>query len=147
MSLKQDRKIGFGLLLVSGILFIETFTFPSRQYITLNVEFWPRVVLAMIAILGVVMVWKGQLDDNPRKLQNKAFIVGLVCLLYTVLLEPIGYLVLTPVFLFISNLVLSKDLKKRRWVEAFIIATVGTSVIYFIFHDGLLVQLPEGLLD
>ena len=54
-------------------------------------------------------------------------------LLYTVLLEPVGYLILTPVFLFASNLVLAGDLKKRRWIEAFIVATLGTSIIYLIF--------------
>ncbi len=142
-----DRKIGIGLLLVVLVLFAETFTFPMRPHITLNTDFWPRVLLILLGALSIFLIWKGNLDGlkvDPMHL--KAFSVVGFCILYVLLLEPVGFLILTPLFIFTGSIALSKIRNKRRVIEAVVTAAVGTSATFYVFQHGLLVQLPEGLL-
>lgn len=143
----MDRKIGIGVLLIVIVLFAETFTFPMRPHITLNTDFWPRVLLAMLGGISCFLIWKGNIDGlkvDPMRL--KAFGVVGFCILYVVLLDIIGFIILTPIFIFAASIALSKIRNARRMIEAATTAIIGATATYLIFQEGLLVQLPEGLL-
>lgn len=143
----MDRKIGIGVLLIVIVLFAETFTFPMRPHITLNTDFWPRVLLVMLGGISCFLIWKGNIDGlkvDPMRL--KAFGVVGFCILYVVLLEIIGFIILTPIFIFTASIALSEIRNARRMIEAATTAIIGATATYLIFQEGLLVQLPEGLL-
>ncbi len=143
----MDRKIGIGVLLIVIVLFAETFTFPMRPHITLNTDFWPRVLLTMLGGISCFLIWKGNIDGlkvDPMRL--KAFGVVGFCILYVVLLDLIGFIILTPIFIFAASIALSKIRNARRMIEAATTAIIGATATYLIFQEGLLVQLPEGLL-
>ncbi len=143
----MDRKIGIGILLIVLVLFAETFTFPMRPHITLNTDFWPRVLLVLLGLLSCFLIWKGNIDGlKVEPMRLKAFSVVGFCILYVLLLEPIGFIILTPIFIFVGSIALSKIRNMRRVFEAAATAIFGTAATFLIFQEGLLVQLPEGLL-
>lgn len=142
-----DRRVGIVALFVVSVLFIETFTFPSRPFVTLNTDFWPRVLLGLLGLVSIFLIVRGTLDGSRiDPLKGKAFAAGACCILYVLLLEAIGFLILTPIFIFLSSITLSNRRDLRRAGEAAVTAALGTATMYFIFQKGLLVQLPEGLM-
>lgn len=146
--MKQDRAFGIVLLIVCGLLFWESLSFPTRLYIPLGVAFWPRLLLGCLAALGVFLVVRGSLDKGPfERINLKALAALGGAMVYVALLDFVGYLILTPIFLFAGSCALAWSLKARQLITASIVAAAGTTVTYVVFHHGLLVQLPEGLLD
>ena len=142
-----DRKIGIGLLIIVSVLFVETFSFPMRPHITLNTDFWPRVLLALTAALACFLIWKGNLDGVVvERMKSRAFFVVGFCILYVLLLDFFGFLILTPIFIFLGSVALSKQRTQRRYIESSVMAIVGTIATFLVFQKGLLVQLPEGFL-
>jgi putative tricarboxylic transport membrane protein len=145
--MKQDRQFGIAVLIICGLLFAETITFPTRPLIPLGVAFWPRLVLGCLILAGLILVVRGSLDNGPfEKLQPKAFIAVGGCMIYLLFLDFVGYLILTPIFLFAGSCALAWSVKPRQLVTATIMAVAGTSVTYYLFYNVLSVQLPEGLL-
>lgn len=146
--MKQDRIVGIGLLIVSVILLRETFDFRTNEWEPLGMAFWPRILLGSLSLIGVYLVIRGSLDQGPfETLQPKAFLALLAGVGYVLLLPYIGYAILTPLFLFLTSLVLTEKRSGRRLAESGIMAAAGSIVIYLVFQYGLLVQLPEGLLE
>ena len=146
VHLSQDRKIGIALIVLAVVLFVETLGFPIRKHLILNVSFWPRVILSLLAILGCGLIVTNRSEGEGARLKLNAFLTVGAGLVYTVLLEPVGFLILTPVFIFISNIVLGKTYTTKRFASAAAISIIGTGCIFFIFQKVMLIQLPEGFL-
>jgi hypothetical protein len=146
--MKQDRLVGIGLLVVSAILLRETFSFPVNEWEPLGMAFWPRILLGALSLIGVYLIVRGSLDEGPfERLKSKAFAALLAGVGYVLLLPYIGYAILTPLFLFLTSLALTETLDGRRLAESGLMAVAGSIVVYLVFQYGLLVQLPEGLLE
>lgn len=75
----------------------------------------------------------------PRKIASAAgLIVG-----YAILIEPIGYFLVTPVFLFLLPLAMGY----RKWGWLVLFALGGTAFSYYVFYNILSVPLPLGVLE
>ncbi len=147
--MKQDRTVGIGILVFGSILFWETFSFRILDWEPLGMAFWPRVLLGLFGLIGVYFVIRGNVDEEPaEKLDRGAFVALAFGVAYIVALEYVGFLLLTPVFLFVGVLLLrrSRVFTRRTLTEAAIVAGLGTAIVYVAFQKALLVQLPEGLL-
>lgn len=141
----QDRVVGLVLLAAGAFLFAWTFTFRTVEWDPLGLAFWPRIVLGLLLAAGAYLAVRGRLDGGPLKaLQPTAFLVLGGILAYALLLGPLGYLVATPLYIVAFHLALG-GVSRRHVVEALISATVGTALVYYVFQEALLVQLPEGL--
>lgn len=144
---KQDRAVGISILLAGSILFWETFSFPTTNWDPLGIAFWPRFLLITMMVIGAYLVFKGSLDDGPfERINWRAFIVLAGGVTYICLLQTIGFLLLTPPFLFLAVICLGGSLKRARVIEAILVAAGGTLFIHLVFVKGLRVWLPEGLL-
>lgn len=142
----QDRVVGLVLVIAGAFLFAWTFTFRVVAWDPLGLAFWPRIVLAFMVIAGVYLIVRGSLDAGPhRPLQPRAFLVLGGVVAYALLIEPLGYLIVTPLYIAAFHLALG-GVTVRHVVEALVSATVGTALVYYVFQDLLLVQFPEGLL-
>lgn len=142
----QDRVIGAVLVLIGTLLFAWTFTFRTVDWDPLGLAFWPRIVLGLILIAGVYLILRGSLDrGRHRPLQPRPFLVLAGITVYALAVEPLGYLIATPLFIIAFHLALG-GITARHTVEALISAALGTTLVYYIFQEALLVQLPEGLL-
>lgn len=142
----QDRVVGIVLLVAGALLFWRTFSFRTVDWDPLGLAFWPRIVLGLMMAAGLYLTVLGRLDEGPfRPLESKAFLILVGLALYALLLEPLGFLVATPLYVAGFHLALG-GVSRRTLLEAVISAAAGTFLIWWIFQDLLLVQFPEGLL-
>ena len=150
MAVKSpDRYVGIGLLVVCAILFSDTFTFRKTQWELLSMAFWPRLLLLLLAGFAVYLTIKGNLEPKKQvePLAGKAFLTAAGGFVYVMLLEPIGFLILTPIFIFTFSIIISRRHLLWRTVESLTTACLGTLAVYAMFELGLNLVLPAGLLE
>ena len=142
----QDRFVGIGLLIISAILFVNTFTFRTTQWEVLSMAFWPRILLILIVVISIFLIVRGNLDPNngAEPLHKDAFWVAAAGYVYVILLEFLGFLIVTPIFIFIFSLVISRRPYPRRIYESTATAVLGTVIIFAVFEMGLKLMLPSG---
>jgi len=145
----QDRYVGIGLLIFCAILYANTFTFRTTHWEPLGMAFWPRLLIMLLAAVAVHLIIKGNLDHGGRTepLARGAFVTAAAGFAYIILLEPIGFLIMTPIFIFIFSVVISRRKGLWRMVESAATACLGTIAIYAVFELGLKLVLPSGLLE
>ena len=145
---KQDRVVGVGILLGGAVLFRETFFFKELPWEPLGMAFWPRALLVMLGIFAVHLIIRGRLDEGLSEGPNwRAFCALATGVAYILALPVFGFVLLTPPFIFIAVLLLATAVDRRRLLQAALTAVIGTAGVYLVFHGGLKVQLPEGLLN
>lgn len=113
--------------------------------------FFPRLSAALLGFLGAILFVRGH--TRARSLADgEGFLfvphevtrfVGSAAILvaYAVLLEPVGYLVMTPIVL----VALCAFLGFRQWVMTCVTSVIFTAVVYYGFRYGMKILLPEGL--
>ena len=143
----QDRWVGIVILAVGAVLFYDTFFFHEVNWVPLGMAFWPRILLAGLAALSLYFIVRGSLDGGPYEhLAPISLVILAGCFGYVLLMDSVGWLVVTPAFIFVLSVFLG-DRSRRCVVQALFSAIFGTAVVYAVFHYGLDVQIPEGLLE
>ena len=141
-----DRWIGVVLLVVGAGLFGDTFFFRTFDWDPVGMAFWPRVLLGAMGAIAVWHIVKGRVAaDTVEPFMPRAFVVFGGGVVYVLLLDTIGFFLLTPVALFIYSLWL-RPVSARAVVSSVVVAVFGTGVVYAIFEYGLDVILPRGIL-
>ena len=146
MGKNQDRIVGIVILLIGGFLFWETFSFRKAEWEPLGMAFWPRIILVMMGIIGVYYTIRGSVDKGPyQKVDPRAFLILLGGIVYVLLLNLLGFLIITPVFIFSFSILLGGT-NRSNIIRAVCTAVICTIGVYLVFQKGLLIQLPEGIL-
>ena len=158
----MDRWVGGGILVAAMVLFVwvipAQITIPRFEVgggvggIAASPLFFPRLMAALLGILGIVILVRGHTRErNLRDGEGFPFEPGevlrvagaaAIVIAYTLLLETVGYLLLTPVAL----VALCVFLGFRRWFVLLLTAVVFTALVYVGFRYGMKILLPEGLL-
>ncbi|MFQ3621011.1 MAG: tripartite tricarboxylate transporter TctB family protein, partial [Spirochaetales bacterium] len=87
----------------------------------------------------------GELDiDAQKKRRKRVQLTFLLILLYLILLEPIGFLITTTLYLFFQFWVLSKGKPKLPLYG--IIAILTSLGVYYLFVRVFILFLPPGIL-
>lgn len=115
--------------------------------------FYPRLLGALIMLLACILLSKcwlaqhktvekpgGEGHEAPDLRLSAVALVGL--LLYTFLLERVGFLILTPLMLFALMWLMGE----RRWWLMAVSSTGLCFGLYIVFRFGVRVLLPEGWL-
>lgn len=147
---------------LGGWLFRETFSFSvtasERVGGGIDAAGYPRLLAGLTVLLGLALagraLWKwraagraaapGPAGDEAGQGGGRlrAALSFAVLLLYTLLLEPLGFLLATPV----AVGVLLRITGGRGAVHAAIAAVAFTAAIFVFFRYGVNIVLPEGLL-
>jgi putative tricarboxylic transport membrane protein len=102
--------------------------------------FWTGVVLAALCLVHLVNALR---RDSPRARSpvsaTKPVVVVAALLGYLLLLEPLGFVVVTFLFLFLLF-----RLEQRGWTFSAVGALAGTLASYGLFQLWLKTQLPAG---
>jgi putative tricarboxylic transport membrane protein len=145
---KQERFAGIFLILI-GVLVVG-YTLASLKIGTINQPgpgFFP--IICGIGIIFLSAIWilvnrTGAHTSEPfwEADQWCAPLMALVVMtVYTALMEPLGYIFSTLLFLGAWQIFVEHE----KWLKTSIIATVGTVVMYFVFAYLLGLALPEGM--
>ncbi len=114
--------------------------------------FWTGIVTAVLSVIVVLMSLRKPSSEGAQEPVfgkggkghvTKIVLVLLALLLYALLMEPLGFLIVTLLFfLFLLGVV-----EKKRWFFAVMASLIVTAVSYLVFETGLQSQLPKGILD
>lgn len=133
---------------------------PASVPGTMGADVWPKVLLVMLIILlsfNIIKVyrskWKsGEKSQSSEKSQANSILISemyknkflwgsIILLAYSLLLEFLGFILSTILFMLAYMTLLSE---KRWWFKA--IAGVATAfVLYALFAKILMVSLPRGV--
>lgn len=102
--------------------------------------FWAGVVLAVLSLALIANVLKTPALDSIAGLRStKLLIVAAALLGYLLLLETLGFVIVTCLFLFLLF-----RLERRSWTFSAVSAVLGALASYGLFQLWLKTQLPVG---
>ena len=111
--------------------------------------FWVNIVLVILSLIVLIRAWAGKKEEGPQPAifgeQNVSKIVFVLIslFLYAILMEPVGFILVTLLFF----LFILKIIEKKRWFYTVFVSVVVTVISYLIFETWLQSQLPKGLLE
>jgi putative tricarboxylic transport membrane protein len=110
--------------------------------------FWVNIVLGIMSLVVLIQAWVGKTAEEPPRTifggQNvlKIFLVLLSLFLYVILMETLGFVLVTVLlFIFLLGII-----EKKRWVFTVSVSIVVAAISYLIFQIWLQCLLPQGLL-
>ncbi|PSL36220.1 putative tricarboxylic transport membrane protein [Planomicrobium soli] len=144
MSKTFDRFAGIAFLLI-GLLFVfESLRISESSYgSAVGPNIFPIGLGAILILLSLRLLHETFRyrtgAGNGEAVQYKKFIIILVsALLYVALLEPLGYVITTFVFL----LVAFQTMERGKWLKSFLIAGAFSFGVYYFFAEFLGGSLP-----
>lgn len=159
----RDLIVGAFLLVFSGVYLGMSGSIKT----TLNngiggSKFMPRVIGVGLLIIGVVLVaanlrklWRESREEAgeekasapaKKKVDKPSVCITFALLLaYTLLLERVGFLICTALYLTAQIWILSPKDTRKLW-RVFLIAVVADLVIYLLFTRAFSLVLPMGLI-
>ena len=136
------------MLLFSATGFLLTFGFdevPAILSQNIPPTFFPRVVLATMALMSILLLIQGVRRKEPKKAPVPliVFVTGGVIAIAVLLLRPLGVF---PV-IFLACLVLPFLWGERRIRGVLLFAALTPVAIYVVFVHFLQLRFPPGILD
>lgn len=158
MRLSRDSVAGFLCLALSLWLLYLTRGLPRNPLVPVGPDFYPRIVLTIMAILSVALIvsdllsnWRSPhtaaISDAPPQDRRNYPLVGAtfaVFAVYVLLLPLLGFRVATFLFVAALQVVLETPQGWRRWAVIIIAALATVVLTYFAFEVYLSVLLPRG---
>ncbi|AOE63063.1 tripartite tricarboxylate transporter TctB family protein [Pseudomonas corrugata] len=154
-SYKRNELIAGLAMLGAGVAYLVlTLNLPRRSFV--DAAFVPWLLAIALCLLGALQLWawrklpdqsaepaeKTEQIDYPTVFKSLALV-----LLYTALLEPVGFIVMTVLYLYAQFIVLTPAEQKVKHLLYAFIAVVSSVLIFYIFRHGFDLLLPVGLLD
>lgn len=151
---------GFSTAYLIGSCWIKPFTGLGAT--PLDNRFVPRLWGGMLLLLSLILIWRGvkqrkeEIEKNGGKVsagknllelckENFEVIASFAALaVYTALMEPVGFLISTALYLYGEILILSRP-EKRNYVLPAIVAVMVAVVVDLVFVRFLSVMLPTGI--
>lgn len=158
----RDAVIGLIIVVMSILLLFNTMGIPTPPIVPLGPAFYPRILLGLLLIMGMILfilgILKGRssgdkksekkkvLEDERWLIRYKKIIWGFVVFgLYILFIPIIGFYVSTAIVLVILQGILGyRELK--QFSIFFMISIITTVCIYLIFEKYLMVVFPKGCL-
>jgi putative tricarboxylic transport membrane protein len=145
-----DRSLSLVLVAVCSVFIFESTKMLKGSFgSTIGPGMLPMIMAIVLAILSLINFYQTfrvkNSNESKEKLQYKRFLILVgTSILYCLLLEPIGYVISTFLFLTIAFQVMEKG----KIMYSFIFSVVISMGIYFLYVDvmkGTLPGLPEWL--
>lgn len=145
---------------VSGLFWLIFSAFASYESYSLGLGtlhqpgpgfffFWTGIVIAILSLIVIVISLKKRPSEEAqqpafgKKNLTKIVLVLISLLLYALLMERLGFLIVTLLFF----IFLLGAIEKKRWSFAVLVSLIVTALSYLVFEKALQSQLPKGLLD
>lgn len=156
MDNNKKRELLIGVAMLGTGLGYLTMTSQLPGHEGIDATFVPYLLSTLLCLLGgmhLLTVFKAPqavqgsneaaADGPDLKTVSKtlALIVG-----YIALLQPVGFPIMTAVYLYLQFLVLTPLDHKANHLAYGLIAVITSAVVYLLFHQAFDLMLPSGLL-
>lgn len=146
-TLEYSRYVFPAVAIAISVLFlIQSVGLGFGTLQTPGAGLWPFVISITTILLAVVQCFlpgasSDGADDSSRgstKPHSRAVLLGALIFVYAVLVDYVGYLLLTAALLFIASLFVAR----AGWRGAVLTSLVSTGVVYMVFATLLGIPLP-----
>ncbi|WP_342387918.1 tripartite tricarboxylate transporter TctB family protein [Salinicoccus bachuensis] len=146
----MNRKISLILLALAAFYLIMTYNLPSYTYTEIDADMVPKGLGWLLVFFSVVLFFiKDSETEEQRERRNipKKEIITLLAvtgmiLLYIFLLEILGFVAVTALFVFFCSWFLGY----KKFITNAIVSIVFPVVLYMLFTQFLRIELPQGIL-
>jgi putative tricarboxylic transport membrane protein len=148
----RDGISGLAVLAASLVLFALTLDLKVNPMVPVGPGFYPRIVLALTALLSLGLVVSDVLNRKriPREQPKRKLNYPLVAIsfgvfaLYAVALPWLGFRIATFAYVVASNALLAPPRSMKSWAGAVILGLLTSFLTWLIFERYLSVLLPRG---
>ena len=158
--MKRYREVigGSVFFLFAATYFVMAFQIPTFNDGFISSDFMPKVTCGLMTVLGLWILKEGlnsvkkcdgneEKDSGIKEVHYKELIISVVLLFaYMLFLVPVGFLIMTTVYIGAQATVLAPAEKKNP-VKFTLIGLVAAVAIYFIFRNVFILMLPAGVLS
>lgn len=151
----RDYIVGVAFLVLSIVLIVMAQALPASAVMEIGPDFMPTVIGVIMLVLSVVLLVMAfanrktvQGEEVKDDAEYKRVLLSLLLsLAYVFLLQPVGFILSTLVYLFFQMMVLAPDEKrtKKEAIRCAIIVVIFTFVVFFLFRYGFKIILPRGI--
>ena len=158
---KKELIIGVAMLGVSATYMVMAYRLPGHEGI--DAATVPFLLAALLSLLGVFQVVSAfasrtqpasdssaatQDEPAPTVIEPATVLKTLGLILgYMALLGPVGFPIMTVVYLYLQFLVLTPVNQKARHLTYLLIAVICSALIFLLFREAFDLLLPAGLLN
>lgn len=153
-----DIVVGVFFMALSAIMMVMAQMLPKSKVMEIGPDFMPMVIGGITFVLALILTVLNVKNRKMRaaELENatvdecdykRVLLSALLVLVYVFVLQPVGFIVSTLVYLPLQMLVLSPDDQrgKKQIIQLLIIDVIFTLVVFFLFRYGFKIVLPAGI--
>jgi len=165
--MKRSEYVISGLLIAFGVfVYLTSNTIPLMVAVekgsVVNARFFPKLMSFAMIFLAIVMAVEnyarkssrkaGPTDGEPkderaetskREVWQRMCGIGIICLFYYYLFEPLGYLISSVLFMLGFLWVLGN----RKWIVLLLLSVLAPVTVYVLFKILLGAPLPPGIIN
>lgn len=146
----MDRKIAVVLFIGALIYLLLSYQLPAFPYTIVDADVLPKGLGYLLVLLSLILFLQNRPETKEQKqkrtLEKQEVIILLsilgTVLLYIFLLEIVGFVINTILFLIIMTRVLGYV----KWRTNIVVSVLFTLILYLSFNYLLQIYLPQGFL-
>lgn len=150
----RDMVFAIGMLILAGVMYLETLSFPPGTRFRAGPATFPVVLLTIIAGLSLILLLRTIITQGARphlpiaaigQTITAYWLVPTVFALFGLFVVALRYAGFVPAalgFLMIGQVLIAKRIDVRYLVRALAISGVATLLIYYTFSHLLRIWLP-----
>ncbi|GLO67955.1 tripartite tricarboxylate transporter TctB family protein [Oceanobacillus kimchii] len=150
MKLSVNRGISLVLIIISVGYLIMAYQLPAYIFVPVDSDLVPKLLGYALLLLAIFFFFAKDTDTEDQK-KNRVIpkkevfmLLGVLAmiLLYITILEVIGFVIMTSVFIIVS----SRFLGYKNWTVLILTALLFSIGAYSLFNYALAIRLPAGFL-
>ena len=166
LSKYKDFISGLVISIVGVVYYIQSFSIRvTRVGGNFNSRMFPQLIAVSFIVLGLLLASRefkavfaslrgrntasnsdGEESDATTGSSFKVLQIFLISFAYVLLLVVTGFLVATPIFIFVFIRILTPRTAKFNLRFSIVLAVISTAVLYLMFRYGFSMILPRGIL-
>ncbi|MGX8790302.1 tripartite tricarboxylate transporter TctB family protein [Oceanobacillus oncorhynchi] len=145
-----NSRVSLVLLVIAIVYLIFSYQLPSYAYTEVDADVIPKALGWLLVFLAILLFFskdneteaQRQKRNIPKKEIGMLLGVGALIFIYIFLLEILGFILVSALFIFFCSLFLGY----RSHIVNGIVSIAFSSFIYFVFTSLLQISLPSGIL-
>ena len=150
--MSRDGIAGLAVLAASLVLFALTLDLKDSPMVPVGPGFYPRIVLALTALLSLGLVVSDLLSrkEKPKELPEQKLNYPLVAIsfgafaLYCLALPGLGFRIATVAYVVAANALLAPPRGLKGWAGTLALGLAVAFITWLVFERELSVLLPRG---
>ena len=153
-----DIVVGVFFMLLSSAVIIMARMLPKSKVMDIGPDFMPLCIGSVTFVLAAILTFLSvknfktrtanlEVSDLPECDYRRVLESIILVLLYVFILQPVGFIVSTLLYLMMQMLVLSPDDErgKKDILKLAVINVIFTMIVFFLFRYGFKIVLPAGI--